>query len=137
MKTLSMKYVMLAAITALAVGAAGTARADNEQSPNSAVGPAYSRAVTEVTDKTNAEAESRVASLTALLAEWDRAGFVAPIKPTQYRVLGRHGYVTSGPGYYAMVSLIRSAKNDIRKGRDHDASAKIAQARSLLAANRG
>jgi hypothetical protein len=55
MKTLSMKYVMLAAITALAVGAAGTARADNEQSPNSAVGPAYSRAVTEVTDKTNAK----------------------------------------------------------------------------------
>jgi len=130
-----MKYVMLAAITALAVGAAGTAHADDEQSPNSAARPAYSSAVTEVADKTNAEAESSVASLTALLAEWDRAGFVAPIKPTQYRVLGRNGYVTSGPGYYAMVSLIRSAVKDAREGRDQDASAKIAQASSFLAAS--
>jgi hypothetical protein len=132
---LNIKCITLAAITALAVGAAGTAHADNERSSNAAAPSAYSTAVTEVADKTNSEAGSSAASLTALLAEWDRAGFVAPIKPTQYRVLGRNGYVTSGPGYYAMVSLIRSAVNDTREGRDRNASAKIIQARSLLAAS--
>jgi hypothetical protein len=73
--------------------------------------------------------------MAALLAEWDRAGFIAPSKPGQYRVYGRNGYVTSGPGYSAMVSLIRSAVNDTRNGRDRDAAAKIAKARSLLAAS--
>lgn len=130
-----MRYTMLAAVTALAMGAAVTAHAENERSSNRAVRSAYSGAITEVADKTYLEAGSDVTSLTALFAEWDRAGFAAPSKPGQSLVHGRNGYVTSGPGYNAMVSLIRSAANDTREGRDHDAAAKIAKARSLLAAS--
>ncbi len=129
-----MKYTMLAAVTALAMGAAVTAHAENARSSNSAVRSAYPGAITEVADKTHLGAGSDV-SLTALFAEWDRAGFAAPSKPGQSLVHGRNGYVTSGPGYNAMVSLIRSAANDAREGRDRDAAAKIAKARSLLAAS--
>jgi hypothetical protein len=116
-----MKYIVLAAVTAFAVGTAVTANAENQPSPDSAVRPAYS--------------ESNVAALTALFAEWDRAGFNAPSKPGQYRVYGRDGYVTSGPGYNTMVSLIRTATNDVRNGKDHDAPTETAKARSLLAAS--
>jgi len=70
-----------------------------------------------------------------LLAEWDRAGFVTPSKPSQYRVYGRNGYMTSGPGYNAMVALIRAAVNDAREARDRDAATKIASAKALLATN--
>jgi hypothetical protein len=120
---LDMKYIMLAALTALALVNVATAHAENQRSPDDAAQPAYSRA------------GNSVASLTALLAEWDRAGFVAPSKPGQYRVYGRNGYVTSGPGYNAMVSLIRSAVNDAQRGHDQDAARKIARAQSLLAAS--
>jgi hypothetical protein len=118
-----MKYIKLAAVTAFAVGTAVTDHAENQRSPDSAAQPAYS------------EAESSVAALTALFAEWDRADFNAPSKPGQYRVYGRDGYVTSGPGYNTMVSLIRTATNDVRNGKDHDAATEIAKARSLLAAS--
>ncbi len=76
-----------------------------------------------------------MASQTSLLAEWDQAGFIAPSKPSQYRVYGRSGYMTSGPEYNAMVSLIRGAVSDASKGRDRDAETKVANARSLLAAS--
>jgi hypothetical protein len=89
----------------------------------------------QVADNTYAAAGSDLAPLAALLAEWDRAGFIAPSKPGQYRVYGRYGYATSGPGYRAMVLLIRTAVSDTRNGRDRDAAAKIAKARSLLAAS--
>jgi hypothetical protein len=115
-----MKHVILAAAAVLAVGAVGTAHAQSAPSSVNAIR----------TVGTNA------ASLDALLAEWDRAGFVPPSKPGQYRVYGRNGYVTSGAGYNALVSLIRSAVNDSREGRNRDAVAKIAKARSLLAADR-
>jgi hypothetical protein len=118
-----MKHLVLAALTALAVANVATAHAESQRSPETAAQPATS------------EAGSNGASLTALLAEWDRAGFVAPGKPGQYRVYGRPGYVTSGPGYNAMVSLIRSAESDARRGHDQDAAGKIASARSLLAAS--
>ena len=117
-----MKHLMLAALTALAVANVATAHAENQRSPEAA-------------QATSSLVGSNVASLTALLAEWDRAGFVAPSKPGQYRVYGRPGYVTSGPGYNAMVSLIRSAVNDARRGHDQDAARTIASARSLLAAS--
>jgi hypothetical protein len=129
-----MKYTMLFAVTALAMGAASTAHAENERSLNGAARPAYSGAITEIADKTGAAAGSNAASLTSLFAEWDRAGFAAPSKPSQSLVYGRNGYVTSGPGYNAMISLIRSAANDTREGRDQEAATKIAKARSLLAA---
>jgi hypothetical protein len=58
------------------------------------------------------------AALQALFKEWDRAGFLPPSKPAQYRVYGRDGYVTSGPQYNYMVSLIRAAVADSRAGRD-------------------
>lgn len=50
---------------------------------------------------------------------------VSPSKSMQYRVYGRVGYVTDGPGYNAMVSLIRSAARDSRAGRDEEALVKI------------
>jgi hypothetical protein len=128
-----MNTIISAAITALAVGAAVTAHAANGQ-PRQAQ-PAYPRAVSEVTGETYAEAGRNVASLSSLLAEWDQAGFATPSKPSQYRVYGRNGYATSGPGYNAMVSLIRGAMSDSRKGSVHDAGIEIAKARSLLAAS--
>jgi hypothetical protein len=123
-----MKYIMLAAVTALAVGTAVTAHAENERPRYMAAQPAVDRA-------TYAAAASNATSLTTLLAEWDQAGFDTPSKPSQYRVYGRHGYVTSGPGYTAMASLIRSAVNASREGRVRDAETDIAQASSLLAAS--
>jgi hypothetical protein len=130
-----MKSIILAAITALAVGAAVTAHAETQPSAYSAGQPAYSGAITEVADKASSVSGNNAASLTALLAEWDRAGFAAPIKPGQYRLYGRNGYMTSGPGYSAMALLIRSAVNDSRQGRDRDAATKIATAQNLLAAS--
>jgi len=126
---------MIAVVTALAVGAAVTAYAENVRSPYGATQPVYPGAMSEVVGKTNAQAESNVASLSALSAEWDQAAFGTPSKPNQFRVYGRNGYVTDGPGYNAMVSLIRSAVNDTREGNDHDAATKIAKARNLLAAS--
>lgn len=118
-----MKYIVLAAVTVFTMGTAATAHAKNQRSPDSAAQPAYSGAGSSAT------------SLTALLAEWDRVGFVAPSKPGQYRVYGRNGYVTSGPGYNAMVSLIRSAVNDAQRGHNQGEAGKIANAQSLLAAS--
>ena len=70
--------------------------------------------------------------LGALLREWDRAGFSAPSKPLQYRVVGRNGYETSGPGYNAIAALMRSAIRDTREGRDEAALLAISKARRLL-----
>jgi hypothetical protein len=128
-----MKTTILAAITTLAVGAAAAAHADNQLLRQSAGQPGYPGAAAEVADETYAEAGRTVASLSSLLAEWDQAGFATPSKPGQYRVYGRNGYVTSGPGYNAMVSLIRSAVNGTDKGRVREAEIEIAKARSLLA----
>jgi hypothetical protein len=115
---------MLAALAAFAMGTAVTAHAENQQFPNNPSQPAYSGARAEVTS-----------SLTALLAEWDRAAFSPPSRPSQYRIYGQNGYVTSGPGYNAMVSLIRSAVKDSREGQDREAALKIASARNLLVAS--
>jgi hypothetical protein len=130
-----MKYIMLAAVTALAVGTAVTADAENERPRYIAAQPAKLAATPEVARSTYAAAESSATSLTALLAEWDQARFDTPSKPSQYRVYGRNGYVTSGPGYTAMASLIRSAVNASREGRVRDAETDIAHASSLLAAS--
>ena len=130
-----MRYTLLAAVTALAVGAAVTVHAANERSPYGIVRPVYSGTTPEVGGKATTQPESSVASLNALFAEWDQAGFSTPSKLGQYRVYGGNGYVTTGPGYNYMVSLIRSCVTDIGEGRDHDAATKIAKARSLLAAS--
>ena len=123
------------AVTALVVGTAVTAHAENERPRYIAAQPTKLAATPEAARATYAAAGSSVASPTALLSEWDQAGFDTPSKPSQYRVYGRHGYVTSGPGYNAMASLIRSAVNAPREGRARDAATDIAQARSLLAAS--
>jgi hypothetical protein len=130
-----MKYTMLVVAAALAVGTAVTAHAENEQPKYSAVGPASAGSVTGGAENTWPKSGSSAAALSALLAEWDRAGFSPPSKPGQYRVYGRNGYATSGPGYDAMVSLIHRAVTDTREGRARDAETKIAKARSLLAAS--
>jgi len=121
-----MKSIMLATAAALTVGTAPLA---------------YARAATPelapvVADRSAETATTGAAPLTALFAEWDRAGFSEPNKPSQHRVYGRNGYVISGPEYHVLVSLIRSAVADTMAGRDQDAAAAIARARSLLAAAR-
>jgi hypothetical protein len=121
-----MKTIMLAAAAALAIGATDAALAQSESSRNE-ISPAA--------PTIGMPMPSSAASLRTLLAEWDRAGFVTPSKPGQYRVYGRNGYVTNGPGYFAMVSLIRSATRDVQEGRDRNAQIKIANARGLLAAS--
>ena len=111
-----MKSTMLVAVAALIAGTAATAHAKDAI-------PTYSAA-------------QNAASLKALLTEWDQAGFNPPSKPAQYRVYGRNGYVTSGPGYNTLVSEIRSAVNDARRGGDRAEAADIARAKSLLAASK-
>jgi hypothetical protein len=75
---------------------------------------------------------SSAVALQELFADWDRIGFSPPGKPGQFRVYGRGGYVTSGPGYNTMVTLMRIAAADSRAGRDQEALEKIAKVRSLL-----
>jgi hypothetical protein len=129
-----MKYAILAAVTAVVVGAAATAHAEDQGSLRGAapsVGvPAASAPAVSIADQ--ATASSR-ASLAVLLADWERAGFNPPSKPSQYRVYGRNGYVTSGPGYNAMAAEIRSAVIASQRGDDHETAEHIAQARILLA----
>jgi hypothetical protein len=129
-----MKYTIVATVTALAVGAAASAQAKQEPFRYSAAQSAGSSASPEVAASKTYPAAGSVASLNALLTEWDQAGFNSPSKPGQYRVYGRNGSVISGPGYNAMVSLIRSAVRDAREGRSGEASTTISKARSLLAA---
>jgi hypothetical protein len=125
-----MKYAILAAVTALVAGAAATAHAADPGSLRGGGMPAaYVPAVTSAGQMT----ESNQTALNALLADWDRAGFNPPSKPSQYRVYGRNGYVTNGPGYYAMVASIRSSVSDTQRGDDREAAEHIAKARSLLA----
>jgi hypothetical protein len=121
-----MKYITLATVAAIAVGVATAAHAENA--------PTFNGNMRNFLAEARPEASS-VASLNALLAEWDQAGFNAPGKPGQSRVYGRDGYVTTGGGYEFMVSLIRSAVNDLREGRAQEAAPKIAKARNLLAAS--
>jgi hypothetical protein len=121
-----MRYITLVTVAALAVGIAVAAHAENAPAFNGNARTFFSRAGSEA---------SSVASLNALLAEWDHAGFNAPGKPGQSRVYGRDGYVTTGGGYNFMVTLIRSAVNDVREGRDQEAAPKVAKARILLAAS--
>jgi hypothetical protein len=129
-----MKYSIIAAVTALVVGASVTAHAENPQSLRNAVQPVGVAGPSQLAASSpQAGVGSNAASLNTLLAEWDRAAFNPPSKPAQYRVYGRDGYVTSGPEYNAMVELIRSAVRDTQLGRDHDAAAHIAEARSMLA----
>jgi hypothetical protein len=129
-----MRYTILVAVAALVAGTAATAHAENALPRYSATEPANSSTSSKLVGiKANTETGSNAASLKALLAEWDQAGFNPPSKPAQYHVYGRNGYVTSGPGYNTMVSLIRSAVNDARQGRDRDEATDIAEARSLLA----
>jgi hypothetical protein len=121
-----MKYTILSAVAALAVGTAATAHA---QSTASAVHPADTGAVS----VSALSQQGSVASLNALLADWDRAGFNTPTKPSQYRVYGRNGAAITGPEYNAMVELIRSAVTETRQGRDQAASLHTARAVGLLA----
>jgi opacity protein-like surface antigen len=112
-----MKYLVLAVVTALVAGSAATAaHAENPSVPAVA----------------SAARGSDAGSLNTLLAEWDRAAFNPPSKPSQYRVFGRNGYVTSGPGYNAMIASIRSAVADAAAGHDRAETLDIAKARSLL-----
>ena len=121
-----MKYITHAAVAALAMGVVVTAHAENA--------PAFTGKVRTFLAETRSDDPS-AASLNKLLSEWDQAGFNAPSKPGQSLVHGRGGYVTTGGGYNVMVSLIRSAVNDVREGRDQVAAPKIAKVRSLLAAS--
>jgi hypothetical protein len=128
-----MKKTILAAVTALLVGAGAAAQAA-ETGPQFVAGQSAfsSNPPVSAAFKARPQTETTVASLAALLADWDRAGFNPPSKPSQYRVYGRNGYVISGPGYNMMVSLLRSAVREADQGRDRAAAAHIAQARGLL-----
>ena len=110
-----MRNALVAAVAVLAMAATSSVHA---QIPQSSPDPSPSG--------------SSAAALHALVADWELIGFNPPSKPGQYRVYGRDGYVTSGPQYNTMISLIRSAAADSRASRDQDALTKIAKVRSLL-----
>ena len=123
---------LLATFAALAV-ASGAAQAEIRPDPSGSTRQAYSASATEASGPGDAALRSgSSAALSALLRDWDRADFSAPSKPSQSRVYGRDGYVTSGPGYNAMVVLIRSAISEAREGHDQEAFAMIAKVRTLL-----
>lgn len=83
-----MKSIILAAITALAMGAAVTAHAETQPSAQGVGQLAYSGGIAEVADEAPLSCGDHTASLTALLPEWDGAGFAAPSKPSQYPSMG-------------------------------------------------
>jgi hypothetical protein len=87
-----MRYPILAAVTAFAVGGAVTSHAASKRSPSVPAQPAYTGVMPE-------GAGSSVPQLNALLTEWDQAGFSTPSKPSQYRVYSRNGHVTNGGSY--------------------------------------
>jgi hypothetical protein len=119
-----MKYTILSTVAALALGIVSAAHAQSA----AAVQPAG----TAMVSASASSHQGSVTSLSALRADWDRAGFNAPTKPSQYRVYGRDGASISGPEYNQMVELIRSAVTETRQGRDQAASLHIARATSLL-----
>lgn len=101
-----MKYAVLAAVAAVAMGAASAAHADTKPIARHAASPAT--------------------SLSALMNEWNQAAFNSPSKPAQYRVYGRPGYATSGPGYNALVARIRAASADAQRSREDGETADLA-----------
>jgi hypothetical protein len=113
-----MRHTFLAAVAACALAAGPAYAQRNAPDP---VKPNYAISV------------GSAAQLDALAAEWNRIGFSPPSKPSQFRVYGRDGHVTDGPGYNLMVSLIRSAAIDSHQGREQEALAKIARVQRLLA----
>ncbi len=126
------KSALLAATFAFAL-TAGSAYAQSSQYAFGSARSAYPAAVANGSAP-NALAipGSSAAPLSALLRDWDRAGFSAPSKPAQARVYGRDSITTSGGEYHAMVSLIRSAIRASAEGRDQDAMGKIERVRTLL-----
>jgi hypothetical protein len=112
-----MKYTILAAVMAITVGTTTTAEVENQRSACGMAQPTE--------------------SLSALLTQWNQAGFNTPTKPAQDRVDGQNGYVTSGPGYDSMVSHIRAATNDARLGRDCAEATNVADASEQLASAKG
>ncbi len=126
------KSALLAATVAFAL-TAGSAYAQSSQYAFGSARSAYP-AVIANGSAPNALAipGSSAAPLSALLRDWDRAGFSAPSKPAQARVYGRDGITTSGGEYHAMVSLIQSAIRASAEGRDQDVISKIERVRTLL-----
>jgi len=123
---------VLAAAFALALGA-GSAYAENTQLALGSVRPAYPvSAANGPAADVPAVPGSSAAPLSALLQDWDRAGFEAPTKPAQARIYGRNGYVASGGEYHAMVSLLQAAIRDSHESRDEAALGKITKVRALL-----
>ena len=126
------KTTLLAATFALALGA-GSAYAENAQLALGSVRPVSPVSIASgPAANVLAAPGSSAAPLSALLRDWDRASFAAPIKPAQVRVYGRSGYVTSGGEYRAMVSLLQAAIRDSHEGRDEVALGKITRVRALL-----
>jgi hypothetical protein len=78
-----MKYSIIAAATALVVGAAVTAHAENAQSLSNAVQPVGPNAASQLVAFAQPAMGSNASSLNVLLAEWDRAAFNPPGKPAQ------------------------------------------------------
>ena len=130
------KSVIFAMIAALTVAGANVAHAQRGSSSFNTAETAVPSVPSGTNDAVSSQSGTTVAALNNLLAEWDSAGFMPPSKPSQYRVYGRNGYVTTGPDYNTMVSLIRAASIEIKEGRDNEASTKIARARDLLLAAR-
>ena len=126
------KTILLAATFALALGA-GSAYAENAQLALGSLRPAHPVSIANgPAANVPAVPGSSAAPLSALLQDWDRAGFAAPTKPAQARVYGRNGYVTSGGEYHAMVSLLQAAIRASHEGRDKEALGKITRVRALL-----
>lgn len=69
----------------------------------------------------------------AVSHEWTAAGFSAPVKPSQARVLGNAGYETTGPDYQQMIVAIHRACDP----RDPDAAQQAAVAEELLRRSKG
>jgi hypothetical protein len=87
-----MRFTILAAVAALAAATAASANAENARSHDSATQIANSGTCSELVASKAYLERANAASLKALLAEWDQAGFGPPSKPAQYRVYGRNGY---------------------------------------------
>ena len=99
------KTTLLAATFALALGA-GSAYAENTQLALGSVQPAYPVSIANrPSADVPAASGSSVAPLSALLQDWDRAGFVAPTKPAQAGFL-----MPKGPSQPAWAVSVPAAR---------------------------
>jgi hypothetical protein len=84
-----------------------------------------------------APAGACAAAVDAVATDWQEASFATPAKPSQARVLGRHGYETTGPQFLRMAHMIGAAASACREGDEASGIRLSRSAQDLLRQSHG